>query len=87
MYASNVMLLTRSGRFWCILGCLIEDGCNDQEGWKNPKMVIVGGGGQKMYQNGTENAMVSYSFYLQASIFPMKFVTSYLKKFIGGGGE
>ena len=38
-----------------------------------------------MYQNVTENAMVSYSFYLQASIFPMKFVTSYLKKFIGGG--
>ena len=35
-----------------------------------------------MYQNVTENAMVSYSFY-----FPMKFVTSYLKKFIGGGGE
>ena len=63
------MLLKRSDRFWCILGCLIEDGCNNQEGWKNPKMVIAagGGGGQKMYQNVTENAMVSYSFYLQAS--------------------
>ena len=73
------MLLKRSDRFWCILGCLIEDGCNDQEGWKNPKMVIVGGGGQKMYQNVTENAMVSYSFSLQASIFPMKFAHLTLK--------
>ena len=66
---------------------LIEDGCNDQEGWKNPKMVIVGGGSENVPKCYRECNGFSYSFSLQANIFPMKFVTSYLKTFIGGGGE